>query len=59
VIQYPSLVELDDNTRENVKSLLYYDDVRYEWSFCKYFWEAHVHFPYVDVKELENIILSD
>ena len=56
---FNSLIDLDDNTKEKIKSLLYYDDVRYEWSFCKYFWEAHVHFPYVDVKELENIILSD
>jgi 5'-3' exonuclease len=55
---FDSLVDLDDNTREKVKSLLYYDDVRYEWSFCKYFWEAHVHFPYVDVKELEAVLSS-
>ena len=28
------------------------------WAFCKFFWEAHVELPYIDINELENIVIS-
>ena len=26
------------------------------WSFCKFFWEAHVDLPHIDINELEQIV---
>ena len=26
------------------------------WSFCKFFWEAHVDLPEIDIEELEEIV---
>ena len=32
-------------------------DVEFEWSFCKYFWECHMHLPEIDISKLEKLIL--
>jgi 5'-3' exoribonuclease 1 len=31
-------------------------DYRFEWSFCKYFWEAHAIMPEIDINKLEEIV---
>ena len=31
-------------------------DCEFIWAFCRYFWEAHVELPEIDICELEQII---
>ena len=42
---------------------LYPIDCEFTWAFCRYFWEAHVELPEIDVDNLEtfvsNIVASD
>jgi 5'-3' exonuclease len=33
----------------------YSDDFPFKWAFCKYFWEGHVLFTDIDLKELKSI----
>lgn len=54
---FNKLLELPNETKEKIKSLLFYDSPRYSWSFCKYFWEAHVSFPHADISTLEKLVL--
>jgi 5'-3' exonuclease len=53
---FDTLVSYDKVTKQKLEKILFYDDVRYEWSFCKYFWECHVHFPYLDINQLVSIV---
>lgn len=34
----------------------YRTDLKFEWSFCKYFWESHPIMKYFDLEELEEIV---
>ena len=34
----------------------YVGNYTFIWSFCKFFWEAHVDLPKIDIKQLEEII---
>jgi 5'-3' exonuclease len=34
----------------------YDSDCEFMWAYCKYFWEAHVQLPHIDINELETFI---
>lgn len=34
----------------------YSDNYVFLWAFCKFFWEAHVELPHIDMKVLEGIV---
>ena len=34
----------------------YDSDCEFIWAYCKYFWEAHVQLPHIDINELETFI---
>jgi len=38
------------------KSKWYSSECEFSWSYCKYFWEAHAHLPYIDINELEQFV---
>ncbi len=38
------------------KSDWYSTDFEFIWAYCRYFWEAHVDLPEIDIEELENIV---
>ena len=42
----------------NLHSDWYGLDYKFEWSFCKYFWEAHAIMPEIAIHELEKIVVS-
>jgi 5'-3' exoribonuclease 1 len=39
-----------------LKAEWYNDDCSFKWSFCKYFWEAHICLPEISISELEMLI---
>jgi 5'-3' exonuclease len=47
---------LPANIRALLKAEWYNDDCSFKWSFCKYFWEAHVCLPEISISELEILI---
>jgi 5'-3' exonuclease len=47
---------LPPNIRALLKAEWYNDDCSFKWSFCKYFWEAHVCLPEINISELEMLI---
>ena len=47
---------LPENIRALLKPEWYNDDCAFKWSFCKYFWEAHVCLPEIDINELEKLL---
>jgi len=36
----------------------YIHDYVFLWAFCKFFWEAHVELPHIDMAEMEKIVQS-
>ena len=47
---------LPANIRALLKAEWYNEDCSFKWSFCKYFWEAHVCLPEISIAELEMLI---
>ena len=44
---------------ENIKNVLnntdyYEEDLKYQWAFCRYFWEAHAILPDIPLNVLEK-----
>ena len=39
-----------------VHSEWYNTDCDYVWAYCRYFWEAHVNLPHIDINELEIFV---
>ena len=39
-------------------SVWYNSDCDFVWAYCRYFWEAHVNLPHIDMNELENFVLN-
>jgi 5'-3' exonuclease len=38
---------------------LYGLDYKFNWSYCKYFWEAHVELPHINIENIEDIVYED
>jgi 5'-3' exoribonuclease 2 len=38
------------------KNHWYNSDCEFVWAFCRYFWEAHVQLPDIDINELESFV---
>jgi len=36
----------------------YNTDCDYVWAYCRYFWEAHVNLPDINIEELENFVTN-
>ena len=34
----------------------YSTDCDYVWAYCRYFWEAHVNLPHIDINDLEKFV---
>jgi hypothetical protein len=48
---------LREKVRTKVEELdLYPSVVSFKWAFCKYFWEAHMELPHINVSWLEKEI---
>ena len=38
----------------------WYDtDCDFVWAYCRYFWEAHVNLPHIDIYELEEFVKNN
>jgi 5'-3' exoribonuclease 2 len=37
----------------------YKTDCDFVWAYCRYFWEAHVNLPHIDIYELENFVKNN
>jgi 5'-3' exonuclease len=59
VIPYNSLNLLPDKLCKYLKQNyehFYNSEFDIEWSYCRYFWESHMHLYDINIDELENII---
>jgi 5'-3' exonuclease len=36
----------------------YKSECEFIWAYCRYFWEAHVLLPHIDIDELEKFVIN-
>ena len=61
VLPRESLTLLSKKTQQKLMKELsdkYPDNCDLEWSFCKYFWEAHPKLPNINLNKLESLLMS-
>ena len=59
VLPKNSLYLLEDNIKKYLLknyNNYYKENYKFHYAFCKYFWEAHVNFPYLNFKEFSKNI---
>lgn len=49
-------IKVEQALIENYQEI-YKDTHNISWAFCKYFWESHIEFPYLSIRDLEKTIL--
>ena len=43
----------------NKHSEWYKSDCSFVWAYCRYFWEAHVNLPHINIDELETFLMAN
>jgi len=59
VLPYPSLHLLPEEVKKKLLATYpsgYRMDFKIYWSFCKYFWEAHVDFPEINIDRIQDLL---
>jgi len=62
VLPKQSLQFLPDKLYKNLMkthSDWYDTDCDFTWAYCRYFWEAHVNLPHIDIYELEEFVKNN
>ena len=61
VLPLNSLYIVDDRLKKYLLenwSEYYRDNYKFQWAFCRYFWECHVQFPDIDIYKFNTSIIN-